>query len=210
MFTTEFRDMIKDKIDNQELNYLGCGIAREVYSLDENYVVKIETGYEMCGHSKRKTIESLLEQIENDYIMDEEFLDFTYVFDLPYNLETIELFLSTQGIEQSLNEFIGWEKIKCNELLKSYVAEVFDIFIHNDKVIIIQEKGTVITSRHLNYDVTEEALKNFNLIELRSAMQKISSDFGREGMNINDVHLGNFIISKEGKLKLCDLGYNYF
>lgn len=215
MYTKELRDSIIEKLNKKELNFLGEGIARKVYALDENLVVKVEDSIRQPYHkmfTNEQKKESLLKQIEDKIILDDCFIDFKSVFKFNSDEEAVESYIQHSNVEQSLNEYLSWKEIEDNAELSEHIGKVYDIFLTDNSIVIVQERGIALGDNY-GIDVDFEEIKNDEFKEesdLYLAIDEMESLFFKEGYYLSDTHVGNFIISQEGKLKMCDLGFTCF
>ena len=212
MFTKEFEDRIKAKLDNLDsAEYLGKGIARKVYTLDEDYVIKVQKNQRVEERYQERIIERIKKK-NVEYSDYRSFKDFINTFDLEENDEAIEQFLDSYASTQSINEYINWQSIKNNEVVRKYIAEVYGIIRYNNLIVVVQEKCHMFKDTFSTLD--DQALKFFNVRgrrDLEKLTEEVMSILIDNGINgFHDEHLGNFVYDNDGNIKICDLGYGDF
>lgn len=216
MFDKTLREEIEKKLHNDELKYIGSGAARDVYALDENYVVKtlrpssVENWNERYLENHR---EELIEIIEKEDFEHEHALEAFYnvvkdSFDS--NKELIDFYLSFKWAAQSITEYLIWEEFKDFQEAKDHLTEVFDIFINTDKtnIILVQERGEPFKDNQSDFMEGERKLKEaFGSEEgLSKAKNELYCALDSIECGVSDSHTGNYVLGKNGKLKICDFG----
>jgi len=209
MFNTNLREEIKNLIDNgiENMEHLGHGSKREVYALNDKYVIKLEEPrYRGFSETILKRLQDDLASNNDSYIV-REFESFIKTLELNKSGSTIKNFLDYKNCEQSLVEIKNSNIIKNTEL-ESFSCNVYDAFTFGGYFIIVQERGTPIADNNCTINLSNrypEARTNEDKV-IYEGIEKISDIFKANGIHFQDKHTANFVITSEG-VKICDLGF---
>jgi len=214
MLTKNMIIKIKEKIDNmlsEKLNplnwtnekelvkygYLGSGIHRYTFILDDSYVMKVEKEVPMTKAHKEDASRyspglrfALMNQLKEKKITNKEYLDFISLFLIEASEESIDYFLlKKRYIGQNYTEALNWRVVQTAEISKMIVP-VYGIVKYRNFTIIVQDRGKK----------CENCGSTFNL------RQTITVELRKLGFKVDDLHGNNIISMPNGELKICDTG----
>lgn len=213
MFTKEFRDRIIEKLekDKKDLEFVGVGAARVVYGLNKDIVFKIDKTDTLDEH----LIDEIKKELkEKNIFRVGPYNTFIEILGLENNDESIEIYLKNKDSIQSIQEVENWNSIK-ETILKDKVCEIYDIFTYKNLTIVVQERGEAFRSNQSSCACeAEPAGVKYNTdikrSELSDKIDDVRDAFSKEGIFLSDAHSGNFVLAKNGKLKVCDFGWGTF
>ncbi|KFZ26012.1 MAG: hypothetical protein KQ78_01992 [Candidatus Izimaplasma bacterium HR2] len=224
MFTKEFRDKIIKELDKdkKDLEFIGVGAARVVYGLNEDVVFKIENidrnneddeDREHTLKFRNRIEKEIKEKTAADCRMN-DYYNFIKILGLKDNNKSIKIFTTYMSAHQSIQELINWNSIK-ETILKNELCEIYDIFIYRDSIIVVQERGTPLSSNGPGAACIKEPEgteydKSIDEDEIYNRIDELEDMFDDKGFFLSDAHKGNFVVAKNGKLKLCDFGWGNY
>ena len=196
---------------------LGCGIARKVYILTDDLVMKVEyksgdssrcrchnlgmieskskNKARLAGYVNRCKLRG--ETIKPRAKLFKEYNDFLQYTGLNMNSRTITKFMRTKLAFrklQNLAEICNYNIVSNNKKVSKYLLKTYDYFEHGHYSIIIQERGK---ATNQVYDMRELRIKT---VEMRRA-------FNKESYELIDIHRDNLVLDKNNKIKICDTGF---
>ncbi|KFZ25870.1 MAG: hypothetical protein KQ78_01826 [Candidatus Izimaplasma bacterium HR2] len=196
----ELRKQAMEIFDNKnDIQMLGCGISRDVYTLNDNLVIKIERYTEMSDYELLPKLgyKRIMKEIENNHITNRNYLNTISILNLGVNKESVKIWL---GIEdrfmyhnQNIIEALNYRALKFSPLQK-HLLKVVDIFVYKNFTILIQEKGVKPKNIHCK-----------GMVKFKEFVDNI---FRKKGYQISDIHYNNILCSTSNRntYLICDTG----
>lgn len=204
----------------------GGGFSRNVYHLDDNYVLKIDSVD--CDYVNRQPfMPSTMKRVKTDvlhYLNNREktiagfkffsykknpsvkaFCKFCETLEIEENSNNLNIYLNFlyhSPSFQNLPDYFNYLALKDNRKVNKFLPKMLGVIIENGYVMVIQERGKTF-NRY--WSLSKEETHNLN-----SAMREIADAFDCANLGLRDIKAENIILTKDGKYKICDLGIEHY